>query len=63
MKTFNITALIYDRQDITKQGIFMNEIIHALCEFDAKIVFSKQLEQQYQIMKIYSVEEIRQVVS
>jgi hypothetical protein len=63
MKIFNVTALIYDRQDIAKQGIFMNEMISALCEFDAKIVFQKQLEQQYQIIKIYSIEEISKVAS
>jgi hypothetical protein len=34
-----------------------------LCEFDAKIVFQKQLEQQYQIIKIYSIEEISKVAS
>jgi hypothetical protein len=63
MKSFNITALIYDKQDIAKQGIFMNEIISALCESDAKLVFHKQLEQEYQIVKIFSIEEICQVAS
>jgi hypothetical protein len=60
IKTFNITALIYDRNDYKKQTIFMSEMIMALCEFDAKMVFQKQLEQQYHIVKIYSIEEIPQ---
>ena len=63
MKTFNITALIYNKKDITKQTIFMNEIVSALCESDAKMVFNKQLCDNYEIVKIFSAEEYCKVAS
>ena len=63
MKTFNITAQIYDKNDIYKQSIFMNEIVIALCASDAKSVFENIYSKTHQILKIYSVEEISQVVA
>jgi len=63
MKIFNITGLIYHKEDTTKQTIFMNEIVSALCESEAKLVFHKQLEKQYQVVKVYSIEEILKEVA
>ena len=63
MKTFNITAQIYDKNDIYKQSIFMNEIVMALCDNDAKHIFENIYSKTHQILKIYSVEEIIQVAS
>jgi hypothetical protein len=58
MKTFNITGLIYFKLDSSKQTLFMNEIIKARCEYEAKILFRNKLESAYEVVKIYSVEEI-----
>jgi hypothetical protein len=60
MKKFNITGLIYSKFDPTKQTIFMNEIIQALSEYEAKILFRNKLGCAYEVVKIYSVEEIIQ---
>lgn len=60
MKTFNITAQIYDKNDIYKQSVFMNEMIVALCDNDAKDVFTKMYSKTHQIIRIYSIEEISQ---
>lgn len=60
MKIFNITAQIYDKNDIYKQSVFMNEIVSALCDYDAKDVFEKIYSKTHEIIKIYSVEEITQ---
>ena len=63
MKKFNITALIYFKLDSSKQTIFMNEIIAAPSEYEAKILFRNKLESAYEVVKIYSVEEIIKVAS
>ena len=63
MKTFNITASVYDKSDISRQTILINEIISASCELDARIVFAQQLETKYQLVKIYSAEEFSKVAS
>lgn len=63
MKTFNITAQIYDKNDSYKQSVFMNEIVSALCDHDAKDLFEKIYSKTHQIIKIYSVEEIAQDVA
>ena len=58
MKTFNITGLIVPKSDLAQQSIFMNEMILALCEADAELAFRKQLENEYRVIKVYSIEEI-----
>jgi hypothetical protein len=63
MKKFNVTALIYFKLDTSKQTLFMNEIVQALSEYEAKILFRNRLESAYEVVKIYSVEEISQVAS
>ena len=63
MKTFNITAMIYDKACPSKQTIFMNEIVIASCEKDATDVFTTIYSKTHHIIKIYSTEEISQVVA
>ena len=63
MKNYNITAQVYDKNDIYKQSIFMNELVMALCSTDAKNVFEQIYSKTHQIVKIFSVEEISQVSS
>jgi hypothetical protein len=41
MKTFNVTAQVYSKQDIYKQTIFMNELVTALCDTEAKETFEQ----------------------
>jgi hypothetical protein len=63
IKIFNITAQIYDKNDIYKQNVFMNETVMALCDSDAKNIFENIYSKTHQIIKIYSIEEISQVVA
>ena len=63
MKTFNITAMIYDKTCPVKQTIFMNEIIIASCEQDATDFFTTVYSKTHHIVKIYSTEEVSQVVA
>ncbi len=63
MKTFNVTAQVYSKQDIYKQTIFMNELVTALCDTEAKETFEQIYGKTHSIIKIYSVEEISQVSS
>ena len=63
MKTFNVTGLIYFKLDLSKQTLFMNEIIKAPSEYQAEILFRNKLESSYEVVKIYSVEEIVQVAA
>lgn len=60
MKLFNITAQIYDKNDIYKQSIFMNELVMALCSADARNTFEEIYSKTHQIIRIFSVEEISQ---
>lgn len=58
MKTFNITAQIYKKYDQYKQTILTNEIIIAENEQNAILLYKMTLDDQYSVLKIYSVEEI-----
>jgi hypothetical protein len=62
MKTFNITAQVYDKQDNYKQTILINDVITANSKESAITEFYDSLL-TYNILKIYSVEEISQVAS
>lgn len=64
MKTFNITAQVYESNDSTKQTILLNKEVRSESEADAKIKFENyHLVPHYNLVKIYSVEEIPQVAS
>lgn len=60
MKTFNITAQIYDKSDIYKQSILMNELVMAPCSADAKNTFEQIYNKTHKVIRIFSVEEISQ---
>lgn len=63
MKTFNVTAQVYSKQDIYKQTIFMNEVVAALCDTEAKETFEQIYGKTHNIVKVYSIEEISTVSS
>lgn len=64
MKTFNITAQVYESNDPTKQTILLNEEVHSHSEDEAKSKFEKyHIAPHYKLMKIYSVEEISKVMA
>lgn len=55
--------MIYDKACPVKQTIFMNEIVIASCEKDATDVFTTIYSKTHHIVKIYSTEEVSQVVT
>lgn len=58
MKTFNITAQIYNNCDKYKQTLLMNEIIESNNKESAKDLFKLNLIERNEILvKILSVEE------
>jgi hypothetical protein len=57
MKQFNVTAQIYNKLDKTKQTILMNEIIDASSKEKAIATFHDLVDDEYHIVKIYSIEE------
>jgi hypothetical protein len=62
MKTFNITAQVYESNDSSKQTILLNKEVHSLSEKDAKEKFENyHLSPHYVLVKIYSIEEFSQV--
>ena len=64
MKTFNITAQVYESNDPSKQTILLNQEVHSLSEKDAREKFEHyHLNPHYILVKIYSVEEFSQVSS
>jgi hypothetical protein len=62
MKQYNVTAQIYSLFDPYKQTILFNDMIVAESSSDAIIVFNSIFGIDHKILKIYSVEEISQVV-
>ena len=61
MKTFNITAQVYETNDNHKQTILFNKEVHGISEAHAINKFKDyHLVPHYQLVKIYSVEEIPQ---
>jgi hypothetical protein len=64
MKTFNITAQVYETNDLTKQTILFNQLVHSDSVTNAKSKFEDyHLSPHYKLVKIYSVEEISQEAS
>ena len=62
MKTFNITAQAYKTTDKNKQTILMNDMVQAYNLDSAKLQFYGNFP-EYEIIKIYSIEEISQDLS
>lgn len=61
MKTFNITAQVYETNDPTKQTILFNQEVSSDSLDSAKLKFRDyHLVPHYTLVKIYSVEEIPQ---
>lgn len=58
MKQFNITAQIYKKSDQYRQTILVNELIHADDTNLAELIFKTNLESEYAVLKIYSIQEI-----
>lgn len=64
MKTYNITAQVYETNDSSKQTILLNQEVHSLSEKEAKEKFTNYfLVPHFQLVKIYSVEEFSQARS
>jgi ribosomal protein L20A (L18A) len=63
MKQYNITAQVYNKFDSYKQTILFNHVVSALTENEAIDLFYNFFLLDYKILKIYSVEEISQVVA
>lgn len=63
MKEFNITAQIYDKNDKDKQTILINKAFFALSKEKAITMFYDSLDENDEIMKIYSVEEISKAMA
>lgn len=60
MKTFNITAQVYESKDKSKQTILLNKEIHSTSKELAVEKFQNYfLVPHYNLIKIYSVEEIQ----
>lgn len=60
---YNITAQIYKKCDEYRQTIFTNKVIIAENENEAILLYKMTLDDQYSVLKIYSVEEISQEVA
>ena len=59
MKTFNVTAQVYETRDHNKQTILLNREVYSESEEGAKSRFEHyHLPPHYTLVKIYSVEEI-----
>ena len=63
MKQYNITAQVYSKFDNARQTILMNEVVSAKSTDNAVDSFKEIFEVDYHIVKIYSIEEISQVVA
>ncbi len=55
MKTYNITAQVYELHDTSKQHLFINQVIDATSEEDAVYQFKDQHRIKFQVVKIHSV--------
>ena len=61
MRTFNITAQVYETNDSYKQTLIFNQEVHETSKEHAINKFKNyHLVPHYQLIKIYSVEEISQ---
>lgn len=63
MKTFNITAQVYKRSDLYKQTLLINDTVNSSSKESAIVHFYDTIDDEYNLVKIYSVEEISKVVS
>lgn len=64
MKHFNITAQVYKNNDLSKQNLLINEIHNGNSSDEALNSFKLHFPNiEYSLVKIYSIEEIVQVVS
>lgn len=62
MKTFNITAQVYENQDTTKQNLLVNQVVEGESSDQALTNFKIHFPSiQYSIVKILSVEEELQI--
>ncbi len=64
MKTFNITAQVYKNNDKSKQTILFNQVFDGISSDNAIENFKLHFPSiEYSLVKIYSAEEISQVVT
>ena len=64
MKLFNITAQVYKNNDLSKQNLLIGEVHNGGSSDEALSNFKLHFPIiEYSLVKIYSVEEIVQVVS
>ena len=56
MKTYNVTAQVYDLHDTSKQNLLVNQVIEATSSEDAVFQFQDQYRIKFQVVKIHSVE-------
>jgi ligand-binding sensor protein len=64
MKLFNITAQVYKNNDSSKQNLLINEVHDGTSSDEALSNFKLHFPSiEYSLVKIYSAEEIVQVVS
>lgn len=59
MKTYNITAQVYELHDISKQHLLINQVMEATSEEDAIFKFKDQHSIKFQLVKIHSVEQFQ----
>ena len=64
MKLYNVTAQCYKNNDTSKQNLLINQIVDGDSEEHATQNFKLHFPSiEYSLVKIYSVEEISQVVA
>lgn len=57
MKKYNVTAQVYKSNDLYKQTLLVNDVVDASSKEKAVVEFYDLLP-EYEIVKIYSIEEI-----
>jgi hypothetical protein len=64
MRLFNITAQVYKNNDVSKQNLLINQIVDADCDKKALDNFKLHFPSiEYNLVKVYSIEEISQDAS
>ena len=58
ISSYNITAQIYNKQDKYKQTLLINNVIDAYSEKQAIEKFTNDVSNDYELIKIYSIENI-----
>jgi len=58
ISSYNITAQIYNKQDKYKQTLLINNVIDAYSEKQAIEKFTNDMSNDYELIKIYSIENI-----